>query len=528
MDDYGEDDQPGSDAWSQGGVGLAGDAGEQEEYQASYQAGYAWAHGRAGDTEYAGQQDNYAGGHVAAGDDALSLALGSLVLHPELDQGAHVIRVGVHVYNNPTGRSIEEGELTLWINAEPRDVETGKDDGNAERNVFIAVQVPALEPKGTYPYEMPMQVDPGHWHVTATLWKTEGSPLGTSEGDVVVQGQHRQQVEFDDNLKHDLGVLVTHLTRVDTSLYQIHFVLNNLGNTPVPAGLPVAGTLESAESGMSASQQYDLPDPLAAGASVQTYLTVEGAESGLLRATIVVDPNGPSAQEDTLEVKAEEVQGASHGQGAAAHTDTHEQAQAHGGETGAKPAGGDVDDDRTAALRDKEEFRKRVDDILHGEDGVLTLSEIVGFFMENSEFAEVAEFSLGPAGDVIMFITLVAAVIDVFGEKGRNVKEQGFLFGLVWEAMGRAPVEPQLDPDDLQALGMLTPDERKEAFLEGVSEGQNTGSSEPKVHNIIAARIGYKMVHDHQGESSAGTAVLNEIAQARGISAFLNLDSPKY
>jgi hypothetical protein len=209
---------------------------------------------------------------------------------------------------------IAEGELSLWISAEPHNVETGRDEDNAEGGATISVQVPALTPEGATPFQLPMQVDPGHWHVTATVWAIAGgSTLATAEGDVLVQGQHARRVAYDEHATRDLGVSVTHLTRVDASLYQVHFVVTNRSDAPVPAGLPVIAGLSSEGSGMGTTQQYDLPTPIGAAASVETYLTLEGASTGTLTAKIVIDPTGPSTQESTLVVQAEDVQGAPHG-----------------------------------------------------------------------------------------------------------------------------------------------------------------------------------------------------------------------
>jgi hypothetical protein len=97
---------------------------------------------------------------------------------------------------------------------------------------------------------------------------------------------------------------------------------------------------------------------------------------------------------------------------------------------------------------DDEQFRKEVDEILTGEHGALTVVEIVGFFATTGgKFAEVAEFALGPAGDILMLIGIYASVIAAFAEQGKAIKENGFLFGLVWEATGRPMVAPQLEED---------------------------------------------------------------------------------
>jgi hypothetical protein len=189
----------------------------------------------------------------------------------------------------------------------------------------------------------------------------------------------------------------------------------------------------------------------------------------------------------------------------------------------------DVPDDisQQPGSSDDAQFRKEVDDILTGEHGALTVVEIVSFFATTGgKFAEVAEFALGPAGDILMLIGIYASVIAAFAEQGKAIKENGFLFGLVWEATNRAMVAPQLEEGPYAGFGTLSPDERKEAFVDGSNLGWQTGASTPRTHNIIAARIAYIMTKQQLDVFSAANLVLNELGQAQGITKFLYLDIP--
>ncbi len=189
----------------------------------------------------------------------------------------------------------------------------------------------------------------------------------------------------------------------------------------------------------------------------------------------------------------------------------------------------DVPDDvaQPPGTKDDEQFRKEVDEILSGAHGALTVVEIAGLFgTEGGAFAETTEFALGPVGDILMLIGIYATVIAAFAEQGKAIKENGFLFGLVWEATNHAIVAPQLDEGPYAGFGTLSPDERKEAFVEGSTLGWQTAASTPRTHNVIAARIAYIMIKQHMEMFAAANLVLNELAQAQGIGKFLYLDIP--
>jgi hypothetical protein len=87
-------------------------------------------------------------------------------------------------------------------------------------------------------------------------------------------------------------------------------------------------------------------------------------------------------------------------------------------------------------------------------------------------------------------------------------------------------VAPQLEEDPYAGFGTLSPDERKEAFVDGSNLGWQTGASTPRTHNIIAARIAYIMTKQQLDLYTAANLVLNEMGQAQGIDKFLYLDIP--
>jgi hypothetical protein len=245
--------------------------------------------------------------------------LRGLALHAEYAHGIHSIAVTMDVCNLHD-TPVAEGALSILINAEPYNAATGDEDDNAERAASYQASVPALTPRGSTLIHVPLQVDPSHWHVTVFVWAlADGLTLARADGDVLIQGHHATEATFDLSTKLDLRLAVTHLTHVDESFYRVHFVLHNRAYYAVPAGLPLLGSLSSDPPGGIFTQTYELPEPIAAGASHESYLTLEGAQAGRMWATIQVNLPYTIEPQDTLEVRAEDVRAVSHGHAVSAH-----------------------------------------------------------------------------------------------------------------------------------------------------------------------------------------------------------------
>ena len=126
-----------------------------------------------------------------------------------------------------------------------------------------------------------------------------------------------------------------------------------------------------------------------------------------------------------------------------------------------------------------------------------------------------------PVGYALMLYDLFSAVIEAFQEELKSERQHGFLFGVIWEAMDMANIDPV--QDTVTPPGMDTFAEHKEAFLEGVEKGRDWMRASVTNHNAVAGRIG---LHLHkEGGSALGAAqeTMNELAGAAGFSNWVEL-----
>ncbi len=421
-----------------------------------------------------------------------------------------------------SGAPLGANELWVAVAAEPYDVTTGTAGGNAEQRATLSFNVPAIEARGEHWARTSLQVDPGHWHVTADLW-THGTAavIDKAEGDVTVEGHHARDVSFSKDVTFDVVVVITHLARVGPTLYQVHFVLSNLSATqPVPAGLPVTGVLES-DGGDTASQDYDLPAPIGPGASAQTYLTLEGHSVGTLTAVIRVDAGGESRAESApLVMAAEQVPHAPEHQ-AAQHQAAQRQAEA---EPGQDPASAIPPFPTVSTGVEPDEGEDLTRDWVVG--AAHTAAEFASWFLKHGSRALAIVESAGVVLEAIELYDMFSAVIAAFQEDLGDAKRDGYIYGLLWGVLGSPTKAPTRN---LASMGiyMHTFEERSEAFLEGVQEGRARVQSDVNLHNSIAALIAYKMAYEHLDQYWASDAVLNELGKQGGWHKARTIDMPE-
>lgn len=122
--------------------------------------------------------------------------------------------------------------------------------------------------------------------------------------------------------------------------------------------------------------------------------------------------------------------------------------------------------------------------------------------------AVAAEFAAGVLGTVgsVAFIAWVGfEVVDTFRGEKRREETQGYVYGLMWEALG--------EPDHLPAFApgiTYSAEEHEEAFRSGVRKGRDK-ASEVKVKNHIMVSVGVLAARTGFGETWAAQQVLSEI-----------------
>ena len=126
--------------------------------------------------------------------------------------------------------------------------------------------------------------------------------------------------------------------------------------------------------------------------------------------------------------------------------------------------------------------------------------------------AEIVEFVaadiLAPLGGLALVIWSGFQVIDAFKSERRMEELQGFVYGVMWEAMNEPDHLPKFAP------GMTySAEEHEEAFVSGVARGREK-ARDPKVRNRIIIAVAIKSQQTGFGDLWAGQQVLSEIWRA--------------
>jgi hypothetical protein len=156
------------------------------------------------------------------------------------------------------------------------------------------------------------------------------------------------------------------------------------------------------------------------------------------------------------------------------------------------------------------------------EEGIHTVLEFSSWFAEEgSTFLTFFEGFANPVGYALMLYDLFSAVIEAFQEELKAERQHGFLFGVIWEAMGMANIDPA--QDTVTMPGLDTYEEHKEAFLEGVEKGRQWMRESITNHNGVAGRIGLHLHKEGGSALGAAQATMNELSEAAGFQNWVEI-----
>ena len=175
-----------------------------------------------------------------------------------------------------------------------------------------------------------------------------------------------------------------------------------------------------------------------------------------------------------------------------------------------------------------EEFKKWAHVTLTAGHGAAALIEVASFWTaEGAVLFSIAEFT-NPIGYALMLTDLFSEVIKAFGEGLKREKNRGFIFGLIWEQLGKPNIpwkSPGLNAVALPDDPFHSDEESAEAFNEGVQEGRAKGR-EPEVQYGLGMAIAGYMAKQNVSIEMAANLVLNELFRQAGHTRFEEIDYP--
>lgn len=118
---------------------------------------------------------------------------------------------------------------------------------------------------------------------------------------------------------------------------------------------------------------------------------------------------------------------------------------------------------------------------------------------------EAAAKYLGPVGYLATIIVVVYEVIDAFKSERRGSVKQGFVYGLMWEALDEPDHIPNFEPGITYSA-----EEHEEAFKAGIADGR-AKAKDPVVRNKIILAVVSVSLSSGLGEYYAANEVLSAL-----------------
>jgi hypothetical protein len=158
-------------------------------------------------------------------------------------------------------------------------------------------------------------------------------------------------------------------------------------------------------------------------------------------------------------------------------------------------------------------------------EAIHTALEFASWFAkEGGNFVTFFEGAANPAGYILMLYDLFGDVIEAFQEELKDMRQQGYIYGLLLEATGLPTPTPEADPGFV--LPMHSFEEKSAAFMEGLTKGRQDAAGDIKLNNSIAAQIGYGMVTQKVTEEDAATDLLGELLTNIGVTKAVFIENP--
>jgi hypothetical protein len=196
-------------------------------------------------------------------------------------------------------------------------------------------------------------------------------------------------------------------------------------------------------------------------------------------------------------------------------SEPYDPSAAKGGGTTTQPSDVKVVDEAA-----KREIEEHIKDWLEGTHTIASTAEVTMYLTEAganlgstsaaaaAQVATVVAEILAPLGALALVVWTGFEVIDAFKEERRREELQGYVYGVMWQALDQPDQLPEFAPGITYSA-----EEHKEAFVSGVQRGREK-ASDPKVRNRIIITVAIMGEQTGFGELWAAQQVLSEIWRA--------------
>jgi hypothetical protein len=124
-----------------------------------------------------------------------------------------------------------------------------------------------------------VQLDPGIWQVSVTIFDAQGNQVAQSDShSVTIPGAQHHKEQFADSSQLQFTIEPTHVHKEEPTLVKVDYRLSCTGSVDILPGFPVAITLGDSD-GNVADQVYNIEQGVRRGASEPKFLHVGCGES---------------------------------------------------------------------------------------------------------------------------------------------------------------------------------------------------------------------------------------------------------
>jgi hypothetical protein len=220
---------------------------------------------------------------------AIDLKLGTPAFHVIKGPPAPGVSVRVTVTNGP--EAVDANQTLLALSASSTETSQLLGDHTEPLNAFAAGESREV---GTG-----VQLDPGTWQMSVTIYDAQGNQLAQSDSQsVTIPGPQHHTEQFADSSQLQFTIEPSHVHQERPGLVKVDYLLSCTGSVDLLPGFPVSITLAGSD-GSVADQVYNIEQGVRRGAAEPKFLHVGCGETkagDTAQLTLTGDVGGAAAK----------------------------------------------------------------------------------------------------------------------------------------------------------------------------------------------------------------------------------------